>query len=176
MVGQVRPGQRSPLSNFVYTYDVILKEGFLGGTLSTAWPLLDLTVRQGKLDYTGLKKVEGKQLHEVKYKAKKGAGDLQVSLYFDAESFRHVRTQYRLVMPASMGRRPEESSAQRDTIFTVVEQFDDFKEVDGLTLPHACRLDLTIEGQSATVMTDWNISAAQIVHNQQIDPKFFIVQ
>ena len=73
-VGQVQPGQRSPLSDFVYTYNVILREGFLGGTLSTAWPLLDLTGRQPELDYTGLKKIEGKQLHGLKYKAKKGAG------------------------------------------------------------------------------------------------------
>jgi len=175
-VGQVRPGQRSPLSSFVYTYDVILKEGFLGGTLLTAWPLLDLTARQPKLDYTGLKKVGGKQLHEVKYKAKKGAGDLQVSLYFDAENFRHVRTQYRLLRPANMAGRPEDSSAQRDTIYTLVEQFDNFKEVDGLTLPHACRLDFTIEGQSSTLMTEWDIAVAQIAHNQQIDPKHFSVQ
>jgi hypothetical protein len=57
-----------------------------------------------------------------------------------------------------------------------VEQFDNFKEVDGLTLPHACRLDFTIEGQSSTLMTEWDIAVAQIAHNQQIDPKHFSVQ
>lgn len=72
--------------------------------------------------------------------------------------------------------RPEDSSGQRDTVFTLVEQFDDFKEVDGLTLPHACRLHFTIEGQSATFMADWNITVAQIGHNQQIDPRYFRFQ
>jgi hypothetical protein len=174
--GQIQPGRRSNLSAFIYTYDVILKEGFLTGTLSTAWPLLDLSSRQAKLDYTGLKKIDGKQLHEVKYRAKKGSGDLQVSLYFDAESFRHVRTQYRLVMPANMAGRPEDSSSQRDTIYTLVERFDDFKEVDGLTLPYTYKTSFTVEGGRATLMQEWDIAATQIVHNQQIDQRYFSVQ
>ncbi|MGA2263499.1 MAG: hypothetical protein ABSH28_18945 [Acidobacteriota bacterium] len=97
--GQVRPGRRSSLSTFLYSYDVIAREGLLGGVLSTAWPLLDLDARQAKLDYSGLRKIEGRQLHEVKYKAKKNPGDLQVALYFDPETFRHVRTQYHMVRP-----------------------------------------------------------------------------
>jgi hypothetical protein len=171
-VGQIRPGQRSDLSNFIYTYDVILRDGLLGGTLSTAWPLLDLTARKARLDYTGLKKIDGKQLHEVRYRAKKGSGDLRISLYFDPESFRHVRTQYRLVIPATMGARPELSAGQRDTIYTLIEKFEDFREVDGLTLPHTYKLDFTIEGER-TVLTQWTLDALQIQHNQQLNPKYF---
>jgi hypothetical protein len=175
-VGEVQPGQRSPFSDFVYTYNVILKEGLLGGTLSTAWPLLDLTGRQPELTYTGLKKVEGKQLHELSYKAKKGGGGLLVYLYFDPESFRHVRTQYRLVRPSSIVGRPEDSASQWDTIYTLVEQFEDFKEVGGLTLPHTYKLNYTVEAQRATFMADWNVTIARIEHDQQIDPKNFSVQ
>ncbi|HYK89268.1 MAG TPA: hypothetical protein VE398_10885 [Acidobacteriota bacterium] len=175
-VGQIRPGVRSDLSKFIYTYDMFMKEGLLGGVLSTAWPLLDLAARQPKLDYTGLKKIEGKQCHEVKYRAKKGSGDLQVSLDFDAESFRHVRTQYRLVQPPMMVSTPGQSSGQRDTVYTLVEQFDGFKEVDGLMLPHSYKLDLTIEGQDRTIMTEWVVAVTQIAHNQEIDPKYYVVQ
>jgi hypothetical protein len=175
-VGQVRPGQRSSLSTFLNSYDVIEKEGLLGGVLSTAWPLLELEARQAKLDYSGLKKIEGKQLHEVKYRAKKGPGDLQVALYFDLETFRHVRTQYRLVRPAGMATDPTESSSQQDTIYTLSEVFSNFKEVDGLTLPLAERLDLTIEAQNATIMTHWIFAVTGIGHNQQVDPKFFTIR
>ncbi len=175
-VGQRRPGERSELSKFIYAYDIIVREGLLGGTLTTAWPLLDLTARQAKLDYTGIKKIEGRQLHEVKYRAKKGGGDLQIALYFDPESFRHVRTQYRLVQPALMAGDIMQSAHQRDTIYTLVENFDDFKETDGLTLPQSYKLKFTIEGQDHTMMTDWNVAVSQVIQNQQIDPKYFSVQ
>ncbi len=174
--GQIRPGERSLLSNFVYTYDVMLKEGLLTGTLSTAWPLLDYPARQARLDYSGVKKIDGRQVHEIRYKARKGGGDLQVTMDFDAETFRHVRTQYRLVQPAAMASAPAASSGQRDTIYTLVEKFDDFRGVEGLTLPHAYELDFTIEGQRNTVMTDWQVRVEQITQNQPLDPKLFVVQ
>ena len=64
-VGLVRPGVRSNLSEFIYQFDYLLKEGLLGGVLATGWALLEVPERQPKLDVTGLKKIEGKQLHEV---------------------------------------------------------------------------------------------------------------
>lgn len=163
-VAQIQPGVRSRFGNFVLTYDALLKEGLLGGTLSTAWPLLDLAHRQPKLQYTGLKKIEGKQLHELKYEIKKGGTDLQVALYFDPESFRHVRSQYTLSLPEAMGGSPEVSS--------LVETFDNFKEVDGLTLPHAYKIIL----QRSGYLAEWNFVVTQVMHNQQIDPKWFVVQ
>jgi len=175
-VGQVRPGQRSVLSTFLYAYDVIVREGLLSGTLSTAWPLLDLGGRQPKLDYTGLKKIDGRQLHEVKYRAKKGAGNMQIALYFDPETFRHVRTQYRLVKSAGMASDPTQSAGQLDTIYTLTEVFDNFRETDGVTLPYATKMDLTVEGQNATVMTHWNFTVTGIVHNQEVDAKSFSIR
>jgi len=175
-VGQFRPGQRSSLSAFLFSYDVIAKEGLLGGVISTAWPLLDKEIRQAKLQYSGLKKIEGKQLHEVRYRAKKGQPELQVSLYFDSETFRHVRTQYRLIRPAGMASDPTLSSAQVDTVYTLTEVFDKFAEVDGLMLPQWTRLDLTIDAQNATVMTRWSFTVTSIAHNQQIDPKSFTIR
>ena len=175
-VGQLHPGQRSNLSAFVYTHDVLMKEGLMGGVMTTAWALLDLTGRQPKLNYTGLKKVEGKQVHELKYRARKGAGDVLVSLYFDPETFRHVSSQFRLIQPAGMGRTPSESAEQKDTIYTLVETYGDFKAVDSLTLPHTYKLVLTIEGQGATVLIDYNLAATGILDNQTLDTKTFVVQ
>jgi hypothetical protein len=174
--GQLRPGQRSPLSNFLYAYDVIAREGLLGGVLSTAWPLLDLDARQARVEYTGLKKIEGRSLHEMKYKARKNLADLTIALYFDPETFRHIRTQYRLVRPAGMASDPTLSSGQVDTIYTLSEIFDNFKEIDGVTLPLASRMELTIEAQNATVMTHWKFLVTGIDHNQGVDPKSFTIR
>jgi len=175
-VGQVRPGERSTLSSFVYLQTTLLKEGLLGGTLSTAWALLDAPGRQGRLDYNGLKKIEGKQLHEVKYKPKKGAGDLGIFLYFEPETFRHVRSQYRMLQPPPMASTPTESSGMRDTIYLLVEQFDDFKSFDGITLPQSYKISFTIEGMGRTFLADWLMKTGEVVHNQEIDPKYFVSQ
>jgi hypothetical protein len=72
-----------------------------------------------------------------------------------------------------MASTPAESSDQRNTLYTLVKQFGDFKEVDSLTLPHSYKLVLTIEGQRNTILSEWNIAAEQVSHNQQIDPKYF---
>jgi hypothetical protein len=175
-VGQVRPGERSALSSFVYLQTTLMKEGLLGGTLSTAWALLDNQGRQGRLDYNGLKKIEGKQLHEVKYRPKKGPGDLTIFLYFEPETFRHVRSQYRMLQPPPMATTPTESSSMRDTIYLLVEQFDDFKSFDGITLPQSYKISFTIEGMGRTFLADWLMKTGEVIHNQEIDPKYFVAQ
>src|SRR5438552_1169622 len=68
-VAQVKPGIRSPLGQFIYENDVLLKEGFLFGSLSTSWALLNTAARQPKLDLSGPKKVNGRSLYELKYEA-----------------------------------------------------------------------------------------------------------
>jgi hypothetical protein len=45
------PGQRSPLAQFLLSHDVIFSEGLIGGTLSSACPLLNLSAREPKLEY-----------------------------------------------------------------------------------------------------------------------------
>jgi hypothetical protein len=182
--GQIQLRERSWLSDFVYHHDVLLKEGLMLGTMTTAWPLLDLAARQPKLDYTGLKKTGGRQMHEVKYRAKKDAGDVQVALYFDPESFRHVHTEYRLVVRAGIGSRARPTMGNvgtaspgdlMDTYYKIDEWFEDFRIVDGLTLPHACKLAFTREGPSPFIC-EYGINLTQILHNQEIDPKSFVIQ
>jgi hypothetical protein len=175
-VGQLGPGQRSPLSAFIFSFDVIVKEGLLGGVLSAGWPLLDLAGRQPKLEYSALKKIDGRQMYEVKYKAKKGAGELQVALYFDPQSFRHIRTQYRLTRPAPMAANPMSSGGELDSVYTLWEVFDNFKEFEGLSLPLTYKLIFTIDDQKLTVMSDWDFSVAQLAHNQPIDAKSFLIK
>ncbi len=176
-VAQYRPGERSNFSGFLSQFDVLLKEGLLGGTSTTAWALLDVPGRGARLDYRGLKKVEGQQLHEVRYGARKGAGNLQILLYFEPETFRHVYSRYQVTQaPSMLGiTNPQQSSQQKDTIYTLVEQFGDFKTVDGLTLPHSYKFLMNIEGQGGTILYEWNIAAEQVVHNQPIDAKYFVV-
>jgi len=174
-VGWLRPGERSQLCDLLNTQSYVIREGLWGGTLSTAWPLLNLAEREARLDYRGLKKLEERQLHEVLYRPKKG-GAFQILLYFDEENFRHVRTQYRLARPYVMGSRPGQNADARDTIHLVIEDFSDFKSVDSLTLPHSYRISHTIEGTSVTALTKWSLTVTELGHNQQLDPKYFSIK
>lgn len=175
-VSQIQPGRRFETALFFYTYDVLLKEGLIGGTMTTAWALLDQSERQARLDYNGLKKIDGKSVHELRYRAKKGSSDLTVSLHFDPETFRHVHSEYRMTRPANMGARPEDSSSQRETLYHIQEWFEDFRTVDSLNLPHNYRMTYSREGTGATTLVDFKIVLSSIMHNQTLDEKAFVIQ
>ncbi len=93
----INPGQRSPLGDFVYRYNALMKEGLLGGALSLGWPLLDIEKRQPALKCRKAK-VEGQELYEIEYAPKSSMDDVKVKLFFEPDTFRHVRTEYRLVV------------------------------------------------------------------------------
>jgi len=84
---------RSSLGDFVFVQDAAIREGLLGGALSTAWPLLNLNDRKAKLSFEGLKKIDGQQLYELRYRPHKNS-DLDIELYFDPQTYRHVETVY----------------------------------------------------------------------------------
>lgn len=53
----VQHRQRSVLGSFIHSNNVIMEEGLLGGTLSTAWALLDMPNKKAKLFLNGTKKL-----------------------------------------------------------------------------------------------------------------------
>jgi hypothetical protein len=136
-VGFVLPGKRSALGNFLTTNDVIVQEGLLGGALNAAWPLFHLAERGAKVSYDGLKKLEGRKLHRLRYRAKKGQGTLEVFLYFEPDTFRHVASAYELSQAQQLGTTMESSSSQSDVYLRLTETFSDWKPARGATLPAA---------------------------------------
>ena len=174
-VGNIAPGVRSQLGQFLYQYDELVKEGLFGGVLSTAWPLLDLEGRNPKLDYRELKKVNDRELLELQYRIRKGAGDVRIRLYFDPESFRHIGTTYKLRLSAPMGRTSEESARQSDERYTLEEWFSDFRPFDDLDLPAQWTVRLTVETGFGNFMGKWDMTFPQIAHNPSIDPQIFVL-
>ncbi len=174
-VGNTQPGLRSQLGQFLYQYDDLVREGLLGGVLSTAWPLLDLEARRPRLDYRGLKKVSGQELLELRYRMRKGGGDLSIRLYFDPESFRHRATTYKLMISAPMGPTPRESPDQRETRITLEEWFSDFQSIDGLDLPTFWTIRLTLDTGTGTFLGKWDMLYTEITHDLSIDPQLFVL-
>jgi hypothetical protein len=170
-------GGRSPLANFLMTQEVIFKHGLIGGVLSSAWPLMNLNPEKAKLSYAGTDKINGRAVHELKYVPKKG--DLKISLYFDAETFQHVRSEYQYTISARMGARPSSSvtgpstdtGSQTMSRYKLTEDFSDFQIAGKLTLPRVYKIQLVVEAQGQTL--EYTIAFSQFVFDQPIEPDVF---
>jgi hypothetical protein len=183
------PGQKSPLADFLFRFNGVMKEGLIGGTLSTAWPLLNMQDRQVDLKYRRTK-VEGQDLDEIEYHPKNGRGDLKIRLYFDPETYRHVRTEYRLRTRDDRSINNTESSivndpavfqrkndvlaeARPESIYVLIEKFGNFKKIGGLVLPHSYEISYSVEGAGHAFIGDWTLKTGTFVFNKPLDDKFF---
>ena len=174
-VGYVSPGVRSALESLFRNHESTFKHGLLAGTLSSSWPLLTMNDEKAKLKYSGTKKVDGTNAYQLKYQPRKGS-DLEISLFFDTDTFRHVRTEYTRVVSANIGTGGVDSSAnQRETRYKLVETFADFREEAKLTLPHDYRIKLEISGTAREIRDEWTLKLTDFVFNQPIDSKDFVV-
>ena len=173
-VAELTPGTRSELGKFFMAHEMPFREGLLAGTLSTAWPLLDMTSRKASLKYEGTKKLQGQKMYVLRYETKNDSG-LKTKLYFDAETLRHVRTEYEFRIIQQMSERPGVTQKQGDSITKLVEEFSDFKTVSGLTLPHSYKLQLSVETLGRRILQDWTITASQFVANRALSDKEFDV-
>jgi len=152
----MRTGMRSLVGGFVYDHGQILREGLLGGTLSSGWALLDVKGHKAKITYDGLKKIDDRELHQVTYRPKKNGGDADIKLYFDSE-FRHVMTVYRVTIEQRLGLQASSnpaqpvgasetaSASQNQTRYRLDETFSEFKDNNGLMLPTKYVLRMTYE-------------------------------
>lgn len=170
----VTPGVRSVLGNFLMTNDVIFKQGLMGGTLSSTWPLLDVGSRNAQLEYAGTRKIEDRTLHELRYRPR-GGSDLEITLFFDQENFRHVRTEYKRVVPAQIDTRSYTNIQTRESRYKMTEDFSLFKKEGELTLPHIYTIKLSVDTQGGTFLAEWTIKLTQFSFNEKIDPNSFSI-
>ena len=166
------PGVRSALGNFLMTHELIFKQGLMGGTLSSSWPLLDLSSRNARLEYAGTKEVNYYTLHELRY-LPRGGSNMHISVFLDSEKFRHLRTEYEHVIPAPMGSREYTNVEEREIRYKMIEEFSDFKQESGLTLPHTYKIKLSVDSKGGTFLADWMITLTQFTFNEKIDPNSF---
>jgi hypothetical protein len=193
-VGSIKPGQKSPVAEFIYRNGGLVKEGLLGGTLSVAWPLLNLKDRGAELKVTE-GKIDGKAVYEVEYRPKKAMGDLKIKMFFDMENFHHLRTEYKVThrddlsstrnalgsAPITDGyangaARPNATIMEgvANSYYTLIEKFDNFQKAGNLTLPYAYTIEYEVQGQGSSFVANWNMrSNGQFTNNGQIDASFF---
>jgi len=170
---------RSGFGNFVFVQDAVLREGLLGGVLSTAWPLLfgNLEQRKAKLTFDGLKKIDGQELYELRYRPNKGS-DLEINLYFDPQTLHHVETIYRYSVTAGLTIRGETATAGLvPNRYRLQEKFSEFKTMDGVTLPTRYALQFQQERQDGrTNLYEWDLKGLDVSNNVPVDPRNFEVK
>ena len=175
-ISYAKPGIRSTLGDFIYHRTGIFKDGLIGGTLSTAWPLLNFDKERGKLEYSGTKKVEGRDAHVLKYYPRRGS-ELKISLFFDSETFRHVKTQYTQSVVPQMAASPDaDKQGQRELHNELEELFSDFKQEGKLTLPHTYKIKLLMErSNGAAFIAEWEMVLSKFSYNQALETGWFDV-
>ena len=168
---------RSEFGNFVLSQDTVLRENLLGGVWSSGWPLLNIDARKATLRSEGLKKADGHEYLVLRYQPKK-ITDMDISLYFDPQTYRHLMTIYKVTITGGIGEFGETSSARKqETRYRIEERFSEFKAVDGLTLPNHYDLRFTLELDNGfTKAIEWEVRALGILNNQSVDPRSFEVK
>jgi hypothetical protein len=161
-IGYFFDDKKSLLGNFIASHSGIVREGLLGGILSTAWPLLDVQGRKCKLKYKLIDK-DGLKLHQLIYtpKSRRYLNAVETRLYFDSETFRHVMSEYVLM-------------GQTNPEYLLLEKFGNFKDVQGLILPHSYSIEFS--AWKSTDSTLWISEVTQVLHNVPIDPELFQVK
>jgi len=196
---EMQPGQKSPIAEFLYRYDKIMKNGLLGGVFSNAWPLLDIKGSRPRSMKVGNARVDRVELYELEYRPRDEHGDMKIRLYFDPETYRHVRTEYKVRtdndVTGGVGGSPFVDDRNRtefstdvngvrdmaimqvrgESFYTLVEKFDDFKKVGAVTLPHSYMLEYMIDGTNQSgFIANWKIDVIEIGFNApDIDQKLF---
>lgn len=181
-VGRATPSARSLLGDFLYNYREIIREGLLGGTLTSSWPLLKLGERKAKLSYEGTKNINGSDMIALSY-VPKGGSDLSIKLYFDPQTYRHVRTEYTLLRAAAQGPNVDASAGQTGTIYRLVEDFSNFKKMGELTLPATYKITYSRTGTGSTALAananreaEWTFNVTDIGFNREIDDNSFNIE
>ncbi len=189
--------RRSDFGELIHTQDFLVREGLLGGALSTNWALLNLDKLQAKVDYKGVKKFDGSQVLDLQYHSKKH-DDMNVHIYLDPESYRHIATVYTISLSSNLagqgalsaaeqtglsqsvdrpGADVTQSARQREIRYTIEERFSGFKAQDGVTLPTKYDIRYTQELQSgSTKISEWTLDGQEVSTNVSLDPRNFEVK
>lgn len=172
----VTAGTRSPLGAYLADHEKVLSDGLFTGAISSNWALLDLEKRGARLNSVGMRKVDGRTVHVLEYLGKGiGSQEFRVRLFFDAETFSHVRTEYRREISSSQDTWGQ-LGRQAGVRLALTEIFGDFRTVDGYTFPYDYRATYRTESNSGTYEYSWGVKIGAYNLNQNLAADFFKFQ
>jgi hypothetical protein len=125
------------------------------------------------LQYAGAEKIDGRKAHKLKYVPRQGA-ELKITIFLDAETFHHLRTEYERVIAAPMGETPGQSASMREMRYKLVEDFRDFRTEGGLTLPHTYTIQYSVSKLNNPLALDWTFNLEKFTFDYPIEAKEFL--
>lgn len=164
-------GKRSVFGDFVDSNELAVRESLIGGVLVSSWALNDIASRKVKLG-SGSKKIDGKEYYTVSYNPKSGS-DFDITLFFEKDTFRHARTEYKRTKSGGIGTNPNQSTQIQQNVLKVVETYSDFRDEKGLMLPHVYKLNYAETGQGGSIEIEWAYNLNEFAFNQPMDEKTF---
>ena len=164
-------GKRSVFGDFVDANELGVRESLFVGALASSWALNDIASKKVKLG-AGSKKIDGKEYYTIDYNPKSGT-DFDITLYFEKDTFRHARTEYKRTKSGGIGTNPNQSSQITQNVLKVTETYSDFRDEKGLMLPHVYKLNYTETGQGGSIEIEWEYTLNDFQFNQPLDEKTF---
>lgn len=168
----VRPLMTNAVAPIMRKYEEMLTTGTMFNDISLYNVLAQDEFGQMKFEAKGMKKVKNRQAYVVEMKPGNGQA---LRLYFDAENFMWLRTDYGgVVITRGFGGFTNAAQTKdQETTFDFYVETSDFKEVDGVKLPFKFELVATApilkQKSVGTIVTTIN----EYKHNISIDPKMF---
>ncbi|MFN0141415.1 MAG: hypothetical protein ACKVQW_15175 [Pyrinomonadaceae bacterium] len=182
----VQLGRRSPLGTFLNAYDKTIRSRVFGGSVFSSWRFFSSETLTSKIESEGKKKIGKREAWVLKLTPDGGlSADSSIRLYFDTENFSHVRTVYRQKetergfheirgREAGTGQAPgawEQDMASNGS--TLTENFDDFRDENGVTLPHKYEVLLSVDGVRGTSEFRWNFEFSEYRPMKEFPLNFF---
>ena len=169
----VSAGDRSPLGAFVNDHPSMLSDSLLTGAISKTWVFYKGGDLKGRIKSSGTKKIDGRKVYAIDFFPLSNAStEYTVKLFFDAETFDHVRTEYRHVIAPDMDKFGQ-LGRQAGTKLSVVEDFGNFKTTEGLRLPHLYNIHYQTDSNRGVYEWDWVFNIANYYFHQKLEPGFF---
>lgn len=161
---------RSAFGAFLFEYPELTKQGLIGGSLMSSWALLDAKNKISKFEYNGNEKVGDVETYVLRCTPRGGTG-LTIKLYFDAQTYRHIRTTYyrEITPPVTVADEGRVSSVR----YKLVEDFLNYTQISGLSLPTTYKIDYTFESPRRLSQFEWLIKLSRFEFNQQLASELF---
>jgi hypothetical protein len=171
----ITPGTRSPMGSYLLLNDNLFSERLFGGVINSSWRLFDTALPLERLRLGGRKKTNGKECYVLRFTPKIAASaDSSIEIFIDAKTFRHVRTEYKQTIPDKTAYPVLFIGNQTgENINTLTEDFDDFRTVQGLTLPFKYTVKLLLNSRAATKDFRWTFTFTEYRLGQNFGEDFF---
>lgn len=169
----VTSGERSALGGFLNEHQQMIAEGIFGGALSMQWMNNISNVQKLRMRMAGSRKIGNTRAWVIEAQSlAKGSGEFKARLFFDADNFQHIRSEFRREIRAGVifnGRR----NAFNDGYLLLTEDFSNFKTNEGITLPSKYVIQFQTDSPGMTFESTWTIDLVGTRFNQVLAEDFF---